>query len=172
MKITVTEALRLKNQIATVVGQVMHENTSYGLTTVDSVVTETGEQLTIMAHLDRLNKVFAISQAVNSALAAFNVTSKISDNVRRKSNIAFLVQVLENTMRMSDEKSSQHHENVGDTRVVVKTAFKPYLTKTAIKDQIKVLKAEERQLMADIDKANTTLIELPFEYEDVEALQS
>ena len=173
MTITVTDALRLKNDLARKIQSLQCTSFSCGKTTVDGVETgNTGDEseYAITEYADRLARALNYSYALNSILARFNVLSGVSDNVRDKSNTTLLMTIWQSALQRSEPRTTKGHQVVGDKRIVVETKFEPYLAKGFIKSKIKALRDQLRTLQTRIDEANVKTIDLPFTYADVDAL--
>lgn len=171
MKITVTEAMRLKNEIAGLVQEIVCGSFSCGKTLVDGVPEEESQAEDVRMYMYRVERVLEISQHINSILARFNVESGVADAVRCKHNIELQTNRWSLALSQAEPRKSKMHQVVGDKRVVVETVFEPSITKTDIKDAMRALKARERAIQGQIDRANLQMVELPFEYEDIDALR-
>jgi len=171
MKITVSEALRLKNEISSSICQLQSKSryASYGVTKEDGIEKQAkSDIITFPDYLKLLEKAFGISEQINSKLAELSVRTKISDMVRHKANLLALKQTLEFAALNSTSNAQIRHETVGAQRVAITTTFEPFMTKKDIKAKIKALKAEIRTIQSMVDAENAQQIELPFEYDDLE----
>lgn len=173
MKITVTEAMRLKNDLAKIIAKLNNSYTySCGKTLVNGIDTGEGQDKDdVILYLARMEKALEMSQNINSLLARFNVESGVADAVRCKSNILLMIAIMENVLRSSVPCLTKEHRSVGDTMTVVTTEFHPTMRKCDIKERLNALKARERTILAQIDAANLQTIEVPFSYEDVDQVK-
>jgi hypothetical protein len=170
MKTTVADALRIKKEISEKVNELMLRDyqISYGNKIQDNVTIDQGkEKFSFIDYIEEMKKIFKISEQINSALSLFSVNSGISDKVRHRQNLKFLLDTYENALDMIP-KTSTCFEIVGDQRIQVTTEFKPYMTKNKIKSEIKSIRSQIREIQVQIDYLNSQIIELPFEYEDIE----
>lgn len=169
MKVTVTEALRLKNEISTMVSALQSSigASEYGITYEgDKLVTDEDREK-FQDVYDQLSKILVISQGINSVLAKYDVESSVSDLVRESKNKELLIRVLTQALQYKDNTSTSY-QVVGNKRVEVKTHFIPHLSSKEIKLRITSLKKALRDIKSQIDKKNAATVELSFEYEDLE----
>ncbi len=171
MKVTVTEAMRLKKEISHTINdlQMQSRYSIYGVTKEDGVEKQPAtSQVAFPDYLKTMEKAFSISEQLNSKLAELSVKTGISDMVRRKANLTVLKSALETAANQGVATSSTRHEIVGNSRTPIVTTFEPFMTKKDIKTRIKTIKAEIRAIQGVIDGNNAQQIELPFEYDDLE----
>jgi len=171
MQVTITEALRIKNEVSTIVGQLQNGlgSVNYGKV-VDGGKEVFYENTTFPTYLTQLNKILAISQEINDKLSKFNVESGISSLVRQKANCELLIRVYETAISSIRQPVSRRYEIVGAVRMEIETTFTPFLSKKDIKELIKSCKASIRKIQQDIDTHNAEKIDFSFEYSDVENL--
>lgn len=170
MKVTITEALRLKNEISTMVRntETNISSSEFGVSFQDDKPVSVSEDKEKFTHVyDQLTKILTISQLINSALAKYDVNTSVSDLVRESKNKEMLIRVLTNALRYKDSTQTSY-EVVGNKRIAVKTHFIPHLTSKEIKQRITSLKKALREIKGQVDKKNSAMIELSFEYEDLE----
>jgi hypothetical protein len=172
MKVSVVEALRIQKEIAQAVQQAMcHERgCKYGVSLEEGVVLDQGNAKAFPEFITNLLNLFDISQKINSILADFSVKNKVSDMVRERENLKVLLRIYENGLQMFPSASTTRFEIVGTQKTKVTRTFEPYVTKKAMKEKVKELKASIRDTQAKIDVANAQIIDLPFEFADFEML--
>lgn len=170
MKVTITEALRIHKEVAAIVTNLMRKSgqVRYGTTKEDGVEISANENQTFPEYVQELKRIFLISEALNSTLAEVNVRLKISDKVRTRENFKALLRTYENALLYQSPKNSTRFEIVGDKKNKVNVTFEAFMSKANIKKEIKSVKAQIRDLQSDIDGANSMMIDLPFEYADIE----
>lgn len=174
MKTTVTEALRIQNEISEMIRTAMGKERylQYGVTYQDdTVIEERGSRETLPEYLEKIQKFFGLSQQIHSILAKFAVDSGVSDKVRERENLKSVQRTLESALIAMPTETLTQFEVVGNQRVKVVTEFKPFVTKKDLKNRLKKIKTQIRELQVQIDALNAQLIELPFEYEDLETEQ-
>ena len=173
MQVTITEALRIKNEVSTIIGQLQSHIGSVNFGKImDGGKEICNENVSFPEYLIQLNKALSISQEINDGLAEFNVESGISSLVRQKSNCELLIRVYESAISMIRQPVSRRHEIVGAVRMEIETVFTPFLTKKEIKELIKACKATIRKIQQDIDMHNAETINFSFEYSDIENLST
>lgn len=171
MKVTVTEAMRIKNEISHTINtlQMQSRYSLYGTIKEDGIEKQPNPTMVPFPdYLKTMEKAFSISEQLNSKLAELSVKTGISDMVRRKANLIVLRSALETAANQGVATSTTRHEVVGNTRTPIVTTFEPFMTKKDIKSRIKTIKAEIRTIQSVIDGTNAQQIELPFEYDDLE----
>lgn len=171
IKVSVTEALRIQKEIATTVQAVMRKSTyglSYGINKEDGVCTDGGNLEIFPEFINSLTHIFSISQTINRILAEFSVKHNISDKVRERENLKFLQGVYENALTAYPPETMTRFEIVGNERKKVTSTFEPFISKKDLKEKVKEIKMKIRNIQAEIDVLNSQIIELPFDYEDIE----
>lgn len=174
MQVTVTEAMRIKNEISSTVSKVqaMQHQIQFVRVKEDVKSAENTENIsgTISwpVFISKITSLFTMSEKINSILANYSIDSSISDKVREKANLQYLVDLFEVAIKNSESKTTTTSQVVGNNRVKIVTVYEPLLNKTELKDKIKVMKREVREIQSFIDSANSKMIELPFSYEDIE----
>lgn len=173
MKVTVTEALRIKNLVSQKVQviQTQFRNVQHGITTEENgTVVGQSDGVKLTNYLDALRAIYRISEQINSLLSRFNVETGIADNVRAKANLLTIQNYLEQSIEVCATKKTTSYVNLGQQRVAVTQIFSPFTTKAELKSQLKEVKKSIRELQTKIDFQNATLIELPFSYEDLDSI--
>jgi len=169
MKITVTEALSLKNELKQKVQQAIYDmNSSLFVTTTQNGVNVTSTGMTYEENFARLKKVLDNSQELNDAISQFNMESKVSNYVREQKNLLVLIAQIQNAIKKSVAGSVTSMQVVGAERIPVTTTSTPIVSAAELTKSLNFLKERNRELFALIQKANTQEIELSFSYEDVE----
>lgn len=173
MKTTVTEALRLKNEISKIVRS-LDQNTRYnsvfGQKYVDGVIASDGEGVEFKTLIEKLTTALEISESINSRLSMFNRESGIDSIVRKIQNIKLLISIYEESLPRTKSSTRNTWITVHNERKMVVEEFKPDVTSTEIKDKINELKRTMRALQTEVEKLNQTEIDLSFEYTDIENL--
>ncbi len=173
MKLTVTEAMRLKNEISQEIGRLQYtrRGVSYGTSTENDIRVDDESLTTIVEHMERSNKLLVISAEINNVLDKFNKNNDISLMVRRMKNNQFMLSMYDSALNNAVAKDVKRREKMDNNFVTVVTKFEPYLKKSAIRQILKTLKADNRELQSKIDKMNAQSITLNFDYKDFEDLQ-
>ena len=173
MEISLTEALRLKNEISSSVKTLQHGvnyNVSYGTTTEDEEnITEDKE--TFSAIEENLIKALSYSEEINQKIASFNRESNVDSIVRKLQNHKLLLQVYNSVLPRCKPSKSTRFENLGNgTRKAIKISFEPHMSSKEVKDKISSTKESIRTLQSKIETANNSKIDLSFSYKDIENL--
>ena len=176
MNITITEAMRLKNEIAKTVNTLNYEvrQAPLGITKEDDVVlTNETDGNKFNDAMTRLIKALSISEEINNSLSAFNRDNKIDMKVRAMQNQKMLYDIYEKSLPKTKAMKTSRMENLGNgVRKAVKVEYTPIMTSSVIKSKINEYKTSYRTLQSDVEKLNASIIELSFSYEDVENLIS
>jgi len=175
MEITVTEALRLKNEISSSVKKLqynLNHNTSMGKTTEDDEdVTQDQEKFAYVE--ESLIKALSISEEINHKIASFNREFNVDSTVRKLQNAKLLLQIYNSVLQKSKPSKSTRFENLGNgTRKSITVVYTPEVTSKEVKEKISHIKTAIRNFQTEIEKANTNILNLTFEYSDVENLVS
>lgn len=173
MVITLTEALRLKNEISNSIKTLQYtinHNASLGTTTEDGEnVTEDKEKF--VAVEERLIKALSYSEEINNKISSFNRTSGVDDIVRKLQNTKLLLQVYNSVLPKSKPNKNTRFENLGNgTRKSITVVYTPEVTSKEVKDKISNVKNAIRDLQAKVEQANRNNVDLTFSYGDVENL--
>ncbi len=173
MKLTVTEAMRLKSEISEQIGNLLftRRGVSYGTSTENDVRVDDESETTIVQHMERSHKLLAISYEINNVLDIFNKDNGISLKVRKMKNNQLMLSMYESALTNAVAKDVSRREKLDNKFVTVVTKFEPYLRKNEIRKIQKSLKAENRDLQSQIDRMNAQSITLKFDYQDFEDLQ-
>jgi len=172
MKVSVVEALRVQKEIATAVqiAMGMERGCRYGTTVEEGVTLDNGNAKTFPEFVANLRKLFTISQQINSILADFSLKNGISDKVRERENLKVLQRIHESAIQSLPPASTTRFEVVGQMKTKVTRTFTPFVSKAELKTIVKKIKAEIRRIQAEIDVANAQVIDLPFEFDDIEMM--
>ena len=182
MRTTIKEAMQLKNEVAAAIqrrqqgftGSFRTEtNVRYGTTTKDGQVQEAEtDSITFPAMYDLMIRAYAISEKLHQALALANVTVGIGDLIRKRENIKALIRMLETAQTKGKAYIRTESTNViGGGLINVRATYEPFMTSTAAKERVRVLKRELREAQGAIERGNTTFIDIPnLTVEEVEGL--
>ena len=172
MKITVTEALRLKNEIAGIVNTLNYaSNTAqFGAVKEDEiVVSEDKDSFTQV--FGRFNKALAYSAEINNTLANFNRETSIDAKVREMHNEKLRFQILSSALPKTKPSSTTRFENLGNgQRKAIKVTYTPTINSNEVKKLMGDAKKNMRSLQTEIEKLNQKEINLSFEHTDIESL--
>ena len=176
MKITVSEALRLKNEISKTIQVIQSETyrAPLGLTKEDGeAVTDEADSNKFSNTIDRLQKALAFSEEINSVISNFNKSNKIDDKVRSMHNQKLLLSVFENALARTKPTKTTKFENLGNgVRKSIKVEYVPLMTSTDVKSKISTYKTTYRTLQNEVEILNQQTVDLSFSYEDTESLVS
>lgn len=175
MKITVSEALRLKNELSQTVKTLQYKTHSapLGITKEDSqVINDEGDSKKFAEAVDRLTKALKFSEEINSKIASFNKEHSIDNKVRSMQNDKLLLSVYENALPRTKATKTTKFETVLGNRKAVVVEYSPAITSTDVKSKISHFKTKYRTTQNEIEKLNQGSIELTFSHDDVESLAS
>lgn len=173
-KIQITEALRLKKEIANYYNGMIYKlnhNLYLGKTYIDDV-----EQTNLIVNktpfLDGINHLIQISlfsEEINSKLAEFNVKSGISDLVRCRENVKLSIDVIN---KYIEKSKPVVNENITITssgeKIKTVTKYVPSITEDVLKEQQLSYNKLIREYQNKIDKLNQKTITLSFDFDDFE----
>lgn len=186
MKITVSEALRLKNEITKKIstltaafsekkGRLLYDSepkleVSFSTITEDGEVVSNSSGVTSLELEQKLTKLFQISHQINSAIANFNLTSGVSDAARERQLCNTLLSMYDLFNKHSTPSTTTKFEVVGNERKKISVVTRPHLTKDHVDQKIRELKDKIRSLQQVIDVANGQTLDVPFEYVDLDVV--
>lgn len=171
MEITLTEALRIKNELSNTIKQLNYgvHSSSFGKTVEDNEVVsqdvETFENVEAS-----LIKALNYSEELNSKIAEFNRVSSVDSIVRKMQNSKLLLDIYSRNLDKTKPKTNKRFENLGTIRKSIEIVYTPTITAKAMKDRISSQKSKIRDFQSQIEKANQTKILIGFEYADLESL--
>lgn len=176
MQITVSEALRLKNDLAKTIQAVQSETyrAPLGLTKEDDqVISDEADGKKFEDAVARLQKSLRFSEELNSKIAAFNKTHQVDDKVRTMQNDKLLMSIFENALARTKPHKTTKFENLGNgTRKSIKVEYVPSVTSSEVKSKISHFKTKYRTIQNEIEILNQGKVELSFSYEDLESLMA
>jgi hypothetical protein len=165
MKVTVNEAMRIKNEMDVAFNSTacFRDTVAYG-TISENGVQISGNDTTINFDdfLKKFKKILEMKQGINSALATFNVKSGISDLVRKKNDLVSLKEILDRALKQIGPEKVNNYVNVGNERKLVERTLVPFVSKGQIKNELKEIKREMMEIQSTIDELNCKKIELSF----------
>lgn len=170
MKVTVTEAMRIKNEVSMAIGNLQRYvgAINYG-TMVDGGKEVVNTNASIVDYMKELQRKLIISLEVNDKLSRFNVESGISSLVRQKANNELLIKTYEQVLSMLNRQPvSRRYEVVGNNRIEIETLFTPFVSKKEVKECMKALRSDIREIQKSIEIRNAEFVDLNFEYSDIE----
>jgi hypothetical protein len=173
MKIHITEALRLKNEISALVRTLEYQaktNIVMGKTYEDNILASEGDGLDFVATIQKLERALDISEELNNKLADFNRANHIDAMVRKMNNLKLLKSIHESLLPKSKATKNTTWVAVGDTRKQVVREYRPLHNASEIKEKINSYKQQIRELQSKVEKINLKFIELTFEHADIDAL--
>lgn len=174
MKITVSEALRLKNDLSRTIKSIQSETyrAPLGLTKEDDqIISDENDNKKFEEAIVRLEKALSFSEEINSKIAAFNKENKIDDKVRSMQNNKLMLTIFENALARTKPTKTTKFENLGNgTRKSIKVEYVPSVSSSSVKSKISHFKTKYRTTQNEIEVLNQKNIELTFSYDDMESL--
>ena len=171
MEITLTEALRIKNELSNTIKTLNYgvHQSSFGKTVEDGeVVSQDVEKFeNVEASLIR---ALGYSEELNGRISEFNRTSAVDVTVRKMQNAKLLLEIYTRSLDKTKPKTNKRFENLGTVRKSIEIVYTPTVTAKAMKDRISTQKSLIRDFQSKVEKANQTKISVAFEYADLESL--
>lgn len=173
MQITLTEALRLKSEISTVVRNLSRQinSASLGVTEENGVIISRND--VIFADVeDALIKGLNYSEELNNSISSFNKDNKVDAIVRKLQNAKLLLDIYTINLPRTKPTKQNRFESFSTERKVVEIVYTPSMSSKDMKEKILSQKAITRELQTQVEKLNQQEIEVSFTYEDIEALSN
>src|SRR3990172_575242 len=152
MKITVTEALRLKNEISGIVNTLNYASNSaqFGIIKEDGETTsEEKENFSLV--FERFQKALSFSEEINNTLSTFNRTTQIDAKVRAMHNEKLKLQILTSALPKTKPSSTSRFENLGNgQRKAVKVTYTPTINSNEVKSMMAEVKRKMREFQTEI----------------------
>lgn len=176
MKITVSEALRLKNDVSKRIQALQSEThrAPLGITKENGTTINDAEDAKRFQNaIERLEKGLTYSHELNGKIAEFNRSKGIDSKVREMQNNKMLLNIYENALGRTKAQKTNRFENLGNgKRETIEVVYEPTITATDVKSKISHYKTKYRTTQNEIEVLNQEKIEISFSFEDVEALAS
>lgn len=174
MTITVTEALRLKNEISNIVKQLQYKinQSSFGDNYEDDTLVSTDVENKFIDTETSLIKALTYSTNINNTLSSYNRSNGVDGMVRDMQNEKLLLSIYQGNLDKCKPNKRKRFETVGNTRVSIETEYKPTITSSVMKDKISQCKNKIRVFQTDIEKLNQGSIELNFGFSDLENISN
>lgn len=171
MEITLTEALRIKNELSTTIKTLNYgiNQSSFGVLTEDGeIVSEDKEKFVDVE--TSLIKGLGFSEELNQAIASFNRTSSVDSIVRKMQNSKLLLDIYTRNLEKTKPKKNKKFENLGTVRKSIEVIYTPSVSSKDMKDRMAKQKSLYRELQSQVEKLNQSKISISFEYADLESL--
>lgn len=172
MKITLTEALRVKNEISRIItdNQYKVRTSQFGSTYENGIEISTPQGLNFPDVIEVLEKALSLSQIINNQISAFNKETGVDQLVRELQNDKLFLGIYASNLEKFKETNTTRFQALANSREEIKVKYVPYVSLTSVKTKMSELKAKIRTNQAKIEEFNTTIIDVPFEYSDFESL--
>jgi hypothetical protein len=171
MEITLTEALRIKNELSNIIKTLNYgvHQSSFGKTTEDGeVVSQDIEKFEdVEASLIR---GLGFSEELHNSISDFNRASSVDKIVRRMQNSKLLLEIYSRSLDKTKPKTNKRFENLGTVRKSIEMVYTPSITSKEMKAKMAEQKAIARDLQSQVEKLNQSKIKVSFEYSDIENL--
>lgn len=171
MDITITEALRIKNELSNTIKTLNYNihQSSFGKTTEDGeVISQDVEKFeNVEASLIR---ALGYSEELNGKISEFNRTTGVDTIVRKMQNSKLLLDVYTRNLEKTKGKTNKRFENLSTVRKSIEIVYTPTVTAKSMKDRISTQKSKIRDYQSKIEKENQNTISLTFGYSDLENL--
>jgi hypothetical protein len=169
MEITLTEALRLKNELSNAIKTLQYSvhQSSFGTTSEDGQVISEDKFTDVEANL---RKGLELSELLNSTIAAFNKESGVDSIVRRLQNEKLLLGIYTQNLQKTKPSKSKRFETVGNARQSIEITYTPLISSSEMKNKMSTCKSSIRAFQTQVEKLNQTKINVDFTYNDIENL--
>jgi hypothetical protein len=178
MELTVAEALRLKNEIASFISQynartsfTSSDVVSYGRVLEDGAVVENEkDSKPFNEYYETYKHALAVSLILNDSISKFNEANRVSSLVRKRENAKVLVKTLKQALSRSKPWSKTKFEVVGDDRQAISVEFCPFMEEEEIRKELMEQKETVRTAQIEIDKLNAQIISVEVSEQDLDLL--
>jgi hypothetical protein len=184
MNVTVSEAMRIKKEIATEIQNIetgiyysvssrlkrAHvDNVSYGVRYEDDTLMMDEGKVCIETKIEEFQKLLSMSEVVNTVLANFNHDNEIGSMVRSRQNLALMLKFYDQQV-MANSVPSVKSEKDKDSGKITVVRFDPILSKSDIRTEVKNIKKSMRELQSQIEALNSKKVDLPFTFDDLDSV--
>lgn len=184
MTITVNEALRLKNELASLLKgvQTIARQTAlfgrpgrliYGELIEDGLAVENQNGVSFEEYKDRYFALLNYSNEINTEISKFNAENSIGSLVRQRSNLLDVEALLNEAATGSkafERTRSNYVEGVG--RVEIMTSFEPFIPDTQYVAEARAARDGIREIDNEIARLNGGTISLTFSFTDVDDIKT
>lgn len=171
MEITLTEALRIKNEISNAIKTLQYgiHSSSFGTTSEDGqVVSEDKDKFNDVEA--SLIKGLKLSEQLNATISGFNKDAGVDSIVRKLQNEKLLLGIYIQNLQRTKPTKSKRVETVGNTRQTIEMEYTPYVSSKDMKERMSKCKSNIRDFQSKVEKLNQSKIEVDFSYTDIESL--
>jgi len=171
MELTLTEALRIKNEISNTIKTLSYSihQASLGVTREDNQITSPDIDTFIEVE-ESLIKGLGYSEEINNAISRFNKESHVDVTVRKMQNAKLLLDIYMRNLSRTKPKTQKKFENLGTVRQSIEVVYTPLLTSKEMKERISTQKNLVRNFQKEVEAANQNKINVGFSYKDIESL--
>lgn len=171
MEITITEALRLKNDLSKIVNSLKSKirYSSFGDNFEDNQKTSKDDDKFFDVE-SLLIKSLNYSEEINNSLSDYNKNKQVDKLVRKMQNAKLLLEIYENSLPKTKPTNQTTFINLGTSRQSVEHKFTPTVTSKEIKIRISETKDLVRNFQSKVEELNQGKLELSFNYDDIEEL--
>ena len=184
MAITVNEALRLKNEISSLLRSVQeiasrsgflgaNSRLIFGELLEDGLKVEKPNGITFEDYKDRYYALLNYSNEIHTEIARFNADKNIGFLVRQRSNLLNVETLLNQAATESkpyDRTRSNYVEGVG--RVEIRSTFVPYVSDATYVAEAREVRDAIRSIDNEISALNSGTIQLSFGFRDVDDIKA
>lgn len=184
MTITVNEALRLKNEIASLVNGVQaiarHAGSLgrsarlvYGKLVEDGLAVENQNGIAFEEYKDHYFALLNYSNEIHTEISKFNAANDIGFLVRQRSNLIAVEELLNQAATESkayERTRSSYVEGVG--RVEIETSFEPFVPDSQYVAEARAVRDGIREIDNEIARLNSGTLTLTFSFSDVDDIKA
>ena len=174
MEITLTEALRIKNELSNTIKTLNYgiHQSSLGDTIEDGQTTSAEDKEKFSDVETRLIKALNYSEELNNSISSFNRTNEVDVLVRKMQNAKLLLEIYTRSLPRTKPNKQKRFENLGTVRQSIEIVYNPFISSKEMKEKISSQKALTRDFQSKIEKLNQSKINVDFDYSDLEKLIS
>ena len=184
MTITVNEALRLKNEMSSLLNSVQaiarqtgmlgrQSRLVYGDLVEDGLAVENQNGIRFEEYKDRYFALLNYSNEINTEISKFNAANNIGFLVRQRSNLLDVEALLNQAATESkayERSRSNYVEGVG--RVEIQTSFEPFVPDSQYVAEARAARDGIREIDNEIARLNSGTISLSFSFKDVDDIKA
>ena len=171
MEITITEALRIKNEVSNAVKTLEYgvRTSSFGYTTEDGQIVSEDKDKFVDVETSLINAL-GLSEELNNSISTFNKDKGVDVIVRKMQNAKLLLNIYTQNLQRTKPTKSKRFETVGNVRQNIEMEYIPYVSSKDMKGRMSKCKADIRDFQSQVEKLNQSKIEVSFSYADIENL--
>jgi hypothetical protein len=136
MKITISEALRIKNELSNTIKTLTYQmhSASFGSTHEDGVLISQDTTKFVDAEAN-LIKGLNLAIELNDTISKFNKESYVDSIIRKMQNAKLLLSVYSSNLNKTKPTTQKRFENLGTLRQSIEIVYAPYISSKEMKEK-------------------------------------